>query len=137
MPFFSLTQKEEPGLTSKSIAMQAQNIYVADSIRRFSPPVMTDTFPFFGKSEYTYSLDDYKRFTAGRSIERICNSTNVVLRNGKLHMSVYDEFGTVYTDEALVLLDGVPLMDCRKYSSMIRKLKTLIPGRHGKINFKE
>ena len=67
---------------------------------------------------------------------------NVVLRNGKLHMSVYDELmRTVYTDDILVLLDGVPLMDYQKIFSYdplkVKKLE-VIPRRYmlGGINYK-
>jgi len=143
MAFLSLPRKEEPGLTEKSISMQAQNIYVADSIRRFSPPLLTDTFPFFGKPDYTYSLDDYKRFTTMEEVLReYVTPINVVLRNGKLHMSVYDELlRTIYTEETLVLLDGVPLMDYQKifsYDPLKVKKLDVIPRRYmlGGISYK-
>ena len=143
IPFFSLAQKEEVSLTDKSIAMQAQNIYAADSIRRFNPPVLTDTLPFFGKAEYTYRLDDYKRFTTMEEVLReYVTPINVVLRNGKLYMSIYDEIlRTVYTEKVLVLLDGVPLMDYQKIFSYdplkVKKLE-VVPRRYiiGGMNFK-
>lgn len=143
MAVLSLPRKEEPGLTAKSIAMQTQNIYVADSIRRFSSPVLADTLPFFGKSDYTYSLDDYKRFTTMEEVLReYVISINVVLRNGKLYMSIYDDLmRTVYTDNILVLLDGVPLMDYQKifsYDPLKVKKIDVIPRRYmlGGINYK-
>jgi hypothetical protein len=143
MPSFLLAQKAEPVLTAKSIAMQAQNIYVADSIRRFSLPVMTDTFPFFGKPDYNYSLDEYKRFTTMEEVLReYVLPINVALRNGKLHMSMYDDLlRTVYTDEVLVLLDGVPLIDYQKiflYDPLKVKRLQVIPRRYmlGGINYK-
>src|SRR5205085_11562078 len=36
IPFFSLTTKEEMALSTSTVAMQAQHIYVADSIRWFN-----------------------------------------------------------------------------------------------------
>lgn len=142
LPFFSFTKREEKNLTGKSIAMQAQNIYAADSIRRFRPPLLMDTLPFFGKSEYTYLLDDYKRFTTMEEVLReYVMSINVILRNGKLYMNMYDELlRVVYTDEVLVLLDGVPLMDYHKifsYDPLKVKRLDVIPARYqmGGINF--
>jgi hypothetical protein len=123
--------------------MQAQNIYATDSIRRFSAPGLADTLPFFGKAEFTYRLDDYKRFTTMEEVLReYVMSINVVLRNGKLYMSMWDEAAqTVYTDNILVLLDGVPLMNYDKIFSYdplkVRKLD-VVPRRYqvGGINFK-
>jgi len=116
LPFFSLQKSEEKNLSDKSIAMQAQNIYVADSIRRFYPPVLTDTFPFYGKAEYTYRLDEYKRFTTMEEVLReYVVPVKVVLRNGNLYMSIFDDAANEsYIDKSLVLLDGVPLMNIHK-----------------------
>lgn len=143
LPFFSLVKKDGKDIIAKSIAMQTQNIYVADSIRRFNPPVLADTFPFFGKAEYTYRLDEYKRFTTMEEVLReYVMPVNVVLRNGKLYMSVYDEVSQiVYADQILVLLDGVPLMDYQKifsYDPLKVKKLDVIPRRYqlGGLNFK-
>lgn len=143
LPFLSLMKKKERNLVGKSIAMQAQNIYAIDSIRRFDPPVLPDTLPFFGKAEYVYRLDDYKRFTTMEEVLReYVLSINVVLRNGKLYLNMFDEVAqTVYTDNVLVLLDGVPLMNYHNIFSYdplkVKKLE-VVPRRYqiGGINFK-
>ena len=143
LPFLLPQKGNEKLLTGKSIAMQSQNIFVADSIRRFIPPVLPDTFPFFGKPEYSYRLDDYKRFTTMEEVLReYVLSINVVLRNGKLYMSIFDDaLKTVYTDQLLVLLDGVPLMNYHKifsYDPLKVKKLDVIPTRYqvGGVNFK-
>ena len=141
-PLFTIGKNNEKWLTEKSIAMQAQNIYVADSLRKFNPPLLADTFPFFGKAEYTYRLDDYKRFTTMEEVLReYVLPINVVLRNGKLYMSIYDDvLRTIYTDNVLVLLDGVPLKDYQKIFSYdplkVKKLE-VVPIRYtiGGINY--
>lgn len=143
LPFLLSQKKNEKTLTGKSIAMQAQNIFVGDSIRKFSPPSLRDTLPFFGKPEYSYKLDDYKRFTTMEEVLReYVLSINVVLRNGKLYMSIFDEvLKTVYSDQLLVLLDGVPLMNYNKIFSYdplkVRKLD-VVPSRYqvAGVNFK-
>ncbi len=140
---FSLTKNDEKNLTGKSIAMQAQNIYVADSIRKFNAPVLNDTFPFFGKAEYSYRLDDYKRFTTMEEVLReYVMPVNVALRNGKLYMSVYDETTqSLFTDQILVLLDGVLLKNYQKifsYDPLKVKRLDVVPRRYqlGGLNFK-
>ncbi len=143
LPFLAIAKREEKNFIGKSIGMQAQNIYAADSIRRFNAPALADTFPFFGKAEYSYRLDDYKRFTTMEEVLReYVVSINVSLRNGKLYLSMWDDAAqTVYTDNVLVLLDGVPLMNYHNIFSYdplkVRKLD-VVPRRYqiGGINFK-
>jgi hypothetical protein len=143
LPYVSLAKKMEQNLLNKSIAMQAQNIYGGDSIRRFNAPALVDTFPFFGKPEFTYRLDDYKRFTTMEEVLReYVMSINVALRNGKLFLSVWDELAqTIYADNVLVLLDGVPLMNYNRifsYDPLKVKKLDIVPRRYqlGGINFK-
>ena len=49
-PPFTLEKRREKDLLDKSIAMQAQNIYFADSIRKFNPPASGGYITFFWKS---------------------------------------------------------------------------------------
>lgn len=142
LPYFSLLKKDEEKFARKSIAMQTQNIYWVDSIRRFNPPVLNDTLPFFGKAEYTYRLDDYKRFTTMEEVLReYVTPVNVVLRGGKLYMSIFDKtLQAIYTEKILVLLDGVPLMDYQKifsYDPLKVKKLDVVPVKYmlGGINF--
>ena len=150
VPPFILDKRSENDLLDKSIAMQAQNIYLADSIRKFDPPALADTLPFFGKAEFTYPLDEYKRFTTMEEVLReYVTPINVVLRDGQLYMTMYDElyakmYGDVsqaiYRDKILVLLDGVPLMNYNSIFSYdpfkVKKLE-VVPRRFlmGGINF--
>ena len=76
-------------------------------------------------------------------------SINVVLRDGKLYMTMYDELyakmyadvnQAIYRDNILVLLDGVPLMNYNRIFSYdplkVKKLE-VVPRRFvmGGINF--
>lgn len=143
LPLLRMSKKFEQLLTTRSIAMQTQNVYVVDSMRRFIAPDYSDTLPFFGRSEYTYQLDDYKRFTTMEEVLReYVTPINVTLRNGKLYMSMFDEVArTVSHDQLLVLLDGVPLSDINQIFSYdplkVKKLQ-VIPRRYliGGLNFK-
>jgi hypothetical protein len=135
LPVFSVSKEMANELLAKSIGMQAQNIYVADSIRRFFSPVPSDSLPFFGKAEFSYLLDDYKRFTTMEEVLReYVTRVNVVLRNGKLYMSVFDEqTQQVYHDGIMLLLDGVLLHDYNSifsYDPLKVKKLDVIPKRY-------
>jgi hypothetical protein len=135
MHYFALSEKSEYDLLQKSIAMQAQNIYRPDSIRKFTAPLLQDTLPFFGHPEFAYLLDDYKRFTTMEEVLReYVTSVNVVLRNSKLYMSIFDDASRqIYHDNILVMLDGVPLTDYNKIFSYdplkVKKLE-VVPRRY-------
>ncbi|HWH70107.1 MAG TPA: hypothetical protein VNT26_12030, partial [Candidatus Sulfotelmatobacter sp.] len=103
-------------LEGHSIAMQAQNVYRGDSLRRFAAPSLSDTLPFYGKSDYRYALDEYTRFTTMEEVLReYVTQINVLLRGGKLHLRMLDEDRkSFYEDNVLVLVDGVPLVDPNK-----------------------
>ncbi len=135
LPAFSLPSRSEDVLLQKSIAMQAQNIYRGDSIRSFSLPRLVNNYPFYGRPEVSYLLDDYKRFTTMEEVLReYVTPINVTLRDAKLYLSMFDEFTReVYHDNILVLLDGVPLVDYNKIFSYdplkVKKLE-VIPRRY-------
>lgn len=103
-------------LEAHSIAMQAQNVYRGDSLRRFAAPSLSDTLPFYGKSDYSYALDEYTRFTTMEEVLReYVTQINVLLRGGKLHLRMLDEDRkSFYENNVLVLVDGVPLVDPNK-----------------------
>jgi len=147
---FLLEKRNEKNFLDKSIAMQAQNIYFADSIRRFDPPALADTLPFFGKAEFSYPLDEYKRFTTMEVVLReYVTPINVIARDNRLYMTMYDELyakmysdvaQSIYRDKILVLLDGVPLMNYNKifsYDPLKVKRLDVVPRRFlmGGINF--
>jgi hypothetical protein len=135
LPVFSISKDKENELLRKSIGMQSQNIYAADSIRRYISPVQSDTLPFFGKAEFSYLLDDYKRFTTMEEVLReYVTRVNVVLRNGKLYLSVFDEqTQQIYHDGVMLLLDGVLLNDYNaifSYDPLKVKKLDVIPRRY-------
>ncbi len=131
LPFFSISKEHEEKILQKSIAMQVQNIYRTDSIRKFTMPVVNDTFPFYGKADFTYWLDSYKRFTTMEEVLReYVLPITVAVRSGELRIRMSDELsGELYDDHILVLLDGVPLRNIDKifaYDPLkIKKLEVL------------
>ena len=99
--------------------MQVQNIYSGDELKKFNDPVFVDTLPFFGSPEFTYNLDDYKRFTTMEEVLReYVREIGVGARNGKLSIKMFSPvLHDFYDGDMLVLLDGVPLSDADKILS--------------------
>lgn len=134
-PHLYLGEADSTALLQRSINMQAAHIYNKDQFSRFSRPLVTDTLPFYGKPEFKYLLDDYKRFSTLEEVLReYVTPINVQSKGGKLYMSIYDEkYQTVYSDAFLVLLDGVPLFDYNKIFSYdpykVKKLD-VVPRRY-------
>lgn len=128
---YLLSSSFADALLQKSIGMQVQNIYMADSLRRFMPANITDTLPFYGTPETSYRLDDYQRFTTMEEVLReYVREIGVGLRNEKLIFKIFDPMAhDFYTNNSLVLLDGVPLSDPNKIFSYdplkVRKLDVI------------
>lgn len=103
-------------LQSRSVGMQAQNIYRADSLRRFSAPAQTDTVPFYGFADYSYNMDDYKRFTTMEEVFReFVAPISVAIRGGKHYLTIIDGlYKQNYSENVMVLIDGIPLTDHNK-----------------------
>lgn len=99
-------------LTDRSIGMQVQNWFHADSLKQFALP-QYDTVPFFGVPEASYDLDLYKRFpTVEEVLREYVRQINVRVRDGKKEMAIVDEAArAVYNNPPLVLLDGIPILD--------------------------
>ncbi|MCH5718875.1 hypothetical protein [Niabella hibiscisoli] len=137
-----LKESDSTELLRRSIAMQATHIYNKQQFSQFRSPAITDTLPFYGKPEFRYHLDDYKRFSTMEEVLReYVTPINVLAKGGQLRMSFYDEkYQTVYSDGFLVLLDGVPLFDYNKiftYNPYKVKKLEVVPRRYifGSIAF--
>jgi hypothetical protein len=83
-------------------------------------PELKDSLPFFGKGQNVYLLDDYTRFTTMEEVLReYVREINVGLRGGNLKFKLLNEVQHEYfSDNILVLIDGVPLSDPDKMFSV-------------------
>jgi hypothetical protein len=107
--------------------MQVQNVYLADSLNKFRPPVQ-DSLRFFGRPDYTYKLDDYTRFTTVEEVFReYVREVNVNREQGRLHLLMLNEPIRQFFDDnnTLVLLDGIPILDDKIFSYDPLKLSKL------------
>lgn len=126
----TLSSSYQNTILDRSINMQAQNIYKADSIHKFLKPYIIDTFPFYGVPLYTYKLDDYTRFrTMEEVLREYVREINVGVKGSgnSLRFKLFNQTDrALYTDNILVLMDGIPLFDPNKIFSVdplsIRKL---------------
>jgi hypothetical protein len=126
---FTISPDKKSLLENYGIAMQAQHIYSADSIQKIDAPDIKDTFPFFGKALYSYKLDDYTRFTTMEEVLReYVREINVGVKGSSdLKFKLFNEDNRdLYTDNILVVLDGVPVFNTSKIFSVdplkIRKI---------------
>jgi hypothetical protein len=112
-PGLVLNEADSISLNARSIAMQVGNTFQYNQLNDFQIPSRSDTFPFYGKPEFSYLLDDYTRFSTIEEVLReYVTSVMVSLKDSKLKLSVFDErTKAFYNDGTLVLLDGVPLND--------------------------
>jgi hypothetical protein len=97
-------------LNAHSINMQVVNAYTGTRLRQFVPPDI-DSLPFFGTHCTTYMLDDYVRFTTVEEILREYVPAVAIRRTGgELHLFNIDlDRREIYSNDPLILLDGVPV----------------------------
>lgn len=113
LPAFHLAGAYRNLLQEHSLSMQVQNIYLADSGKKFQTPLI-DSFRFFGRPDKTYKLDDYTRFTTMEEVLReYVTEINVNHLNGHLHPLLENKALRQFFDDndALILLDGIPIAD--------------------------
>jgi hypothetical protein len=117
---FIVSQTKKALLENYSIGMQSQYIYTNDSIQKFSVPALKDSLPFFGKAQTIYLLDDYTRFTTMEEVLReYVREINVGVKGGNLKFKLLNQVQHEYfSDNILVMIDGVPLPDPDKMFSV-------------------
>lgn len=108
---FSISRQWAPILESRSLDLQIQNLYSADSLNKFFP-VLRDTAPFFRKPHYSYWLDDYKRFTSVNEVlmEYVTPAT-IRRRDGTPRIEVFNAHDKQLFADPLILIDGVPVFN--------------------------
>jgi len=109
LPTFTLAAKFKDRILTRSIHAQVERIFYADSSKFVKIPA--DTVVFYGKPNSRYYLDDYTRFAAMEDVLReYVGAVFVRKKNNIFHFWVLDELnGTVFRDNSMVLLDGVPV----------------------------
>ncbi|MFC7666735.1 hypothetical protein ACFQT0_04360 [Hymenobacter humi] len=133
-PSFGLTARFQNDYARRHFQSQVQNAFAGKYRNRFVAPAV-DTVAFYGKPDEKYFLDRYTRF---KVLEEVLREyvPGVVVRIQKdgFHLLVLDKLNnTVFADNPMVLLDGVPVFNMNKIMAMnplkIQKLE-VIDGRY-------
>jgi hypothetical protein len=134
LPAFSFPQALEKQLITRSIGMQVQDIFYQDknSVVKINT---IDSTSFYGKPDATYYLDDYTRFPVMEEIMReYVPGVLVRKRRDGFHFINLDVVNkTLFNEDPLVLLDGIPIFDIDKIMAFdplkIKKLE-VVTRRH-------
>lgn len=112
IPQFSLQPNVADNLLRRSVAMQVQDIYYRDRSVNFADGAV-DSSAFYGKADETYFLDDFTRFTVMEEVMReYVAGVMVRKRRGGFHFLVLNNVRkSLFQDDPLVLLDGMPIFD--------------------------
>jgi hypothetical protein len=124
LPFFYFSKQYEQGLQESNLSMELANAYQGSTLQQFIQPKI-DTTPFFEHPYKTYMLDDYTRFTTMEEVMREYVTEVGVRRNkNNFRFITVNQPGfvlqqlqpavTLFEDNPLVLLDGVPVFNINK-----------------------
>jgi len=113
---FNIAPALQNQLLGRSIDMQVENAYLRDLKRQWRSDDDKDTLPFYGLGDHGYRLDDYTRFqTTEEVLHEYVEEVHLARSSGKVHFRVRNNlFNTLFDDDPLMLIDGVPVYDAEK-----------------------
>lgn len=128
-PKLKLSPGIQRALEDHSLAMQVQNIYAGNKIKRFYDAGV-DSAGFYAKPYKEYLLDNYTRFTTMEEVLReYVREDNIVQSKGRFHIKVINQNGVFLDGDPLVLLDDVPVFNMNKIMTVdplkVRKLEVV------------
>ena len=130
IPPFTLSEKFKLDIEQRHVQMQVQNNYFKKYTNRFKP-TLTDSLAFYGRPDEKYVLDDFTRFKVMEEVMReYVPGVQVRIRKDGFHFMVFDNVNkTIFPDNPMVLLDGVPVFNINKIMAMdplkIQKLEVI------------
>jgi len=130
LPLYHSKPEQEKQILERSVAMQTQDIYQSKKLNNFSNSTF-DSLSFYGKADETYVLSDYTRFPTMEDVLReYVPGVLVRKRKDNFYFRVPDNVNrTIFKDNPLVLLDGLPVFDLNKIMAFdptkIRKLEVM------------
>ncbi|NDK56756.1 hypothetical protein [Pontibacter fetidus] len=115
LPAFKLSDKLYQDLTLRHVQSQVQQAYFGQYTNRFAAAGI-DSISFYGHATEQYYLDDYKRFKVMEEVMREYVPGVVVrLRKRNFYFMVVNRpYKTIFEEQPLVLLDGVPVFNVNK-----------------------
>ncbi|MEO6149894.1 MAG: hypothetical protein ABIP28_07020, partial [Mucilaginibacter sp.] len=113
LPAYKVSPSQAESIKNSNLAVQVQNTYHADAIKRFIDPGI-DSSAFFGEHSKLYKLDDYVRFTTMEEVLREYVVSVLVSRpRNHFKITVANSTGPL-SGTPLVMIDGVPEFDMDK-----------------------
>ena len=136
-----LDRRIQSTLLSRSISMQVDNAYLEQQKnRRLTPDI--DTLLFYRTPDQSYFLDDYTRFGVMEEVMREYVSTIMVRkrRDQFYFRTLNRKTNELFSDNPLVLLDGVPVFDINAIMAYdplkVRRLQVVASRYYyGKLSF--
>jgi hypothetical protein len=118
LPYFSLLEQTTDALITRSLSMQTQNTYFAGKKNQFIA-FRPDTATFYGIPDARYNLDDYTRFPLIEDVlKEYVPGVQARKRRGNYYLEVLDlPHKLNFTDNPLVVVDGVPVFDMNRLMS--------------------
>jgi len=124
LPALIVSEENRESLAEENLHMQVSNAYHGEELQK-EAPLSIDTMPFYYKPYKTYLLDNYTRFTTMEEVLReYVLEVNVLKREKQFHLQTFNAPGfallnmqpseKMFTQDPLVLLDGVPVFDVNK-----------------------
>ncbi len=115
LPELALAKSLQPEVAQRHLEVQVQNAYFETYRDVFYSPGI-DSTAFYGKPDDRYLLDDYIRFkTMEEVLHEYVTPVQARKRKGGYHLMVLDRPNRgIFSDNPLVLLDGVPVFDMNR-----------------------
>jgi hypothetical protein len=124
VPAFDISENDRDYLQAMDFHMEVENGYHEKDLQKLKAPLI-DTLPFYNKATKTYLLDNYTRFTTMEEVMREYVNEIDVRRRGEdfrfmslnmpaTELSDLQTVESMFKNNPLVLLDGVPVFDINK-----------------------
>ncbi|RDC65122.1 MG2 domain-containing protein [Adhaeribacter pallidiroseus] len=130
VPAFTLSEKFKSDIEQRHVQMQVQNTFFKKYTNRYKP-TLTDSLAFYGRPDEKYMLDDFTRFKVMEEVMReYVPGVQVRIRKDGFHFMVFDNVNrSIFPENPMVLLDGVPVFNINKIMAMdplkIQKLEVI------------
>jgi hypothetical protein len=127
---FQLSPALKKSILSRSVALQVQDVYYQEKNNKFKT-ASEDSTAFYGKADATYYLDDYTRFPVMEEVMReYVPGVMVRKRKDGFHFMNLDNVNkSLFDEDPMILLDGIPLFDVDKIVGfdplLVKKLEVL------------
>ncbi|MFT2007995.1 hypothetical protein ACMA1I_04910 [Pontibacter sp. 13R65] len=130
LPAFAITDRLQPEIAQRHLEVQLQHAYFSEKQQMFRSPEI-DSTAFYGEPDERYLLDEFTRFKQLEEVlHEFVTAVRARKRRGDYQLTVLDRPGnTIFADNPLVLLDGVPVFDMNKVMAIdpltIQKLEVM------------